>query len=647
MIKPFSLKKILIVMATLSHTFASIQSKNLGQLSLLPGLTARLYNTSLISGDDYDHHPQYLESKQFLTDGGRLLSQTVITSVKADWIKDEKNCMFGLYRDEHDVILELRGYIKAPADGVFDIYAGLVATFDPDGNYIPHFEAGYWIIKNAISLNETANGFICSYEETDDRNYSQMDPETACNDICSPMGSEQFAFFVEDQYYPIVFYTYFSGDVLVNDWIFQVDDDVYPFDEYIYYDPNDDFAANDANLDAGFPEICPQFHKEIFIPQYFVEESAIHVDECPLPSIPSSFLPSSMPSTVSSSVVESSDSASSFSTILSISTPSSSSDLSSSVPPSSIESSSYIVPSSSISSSVTLSSSHESISSVPSDSKQSCTNSQFSSFKSHSSFSSAVSSSSSSISQVSSDNHSIPSSTESKIPPVSISRQSGGSESGTVSDTSTSSHILPNSSLKASPFTSTGGKSIYTANSASSNTVNHIQTSRPIISTSPSNVSSDTSENSDGFSTVIMTTSETDTIATTTCPETEHMRSRYTAHSSLVFSNPQSEPTRSETTIFTTQATPTNGMHKTTVGPGGPTITYSKGARVSEAENSFRSANQTEHAESAVTTDLSTSGVLVSNGLRTTAVVQTFSDKGHLSRYQPLLLGIAILMTFI
>ncbi|KAG0667993.1 hypothetical protein C6P45_005177 [Maudiozyma exigua] len=620
MIKLSFFKIISIVIATQSLSAATIQTENLGKLNLLPGLTARLYNTSLTSGDDYDHHYNYLQEKQFLTDGGQLLSQRVITSVQTNWTKGVNNCMFGFYRDEHDVVLELRGYIKAPADGVFDIYAGLEAVFDPDGNYIPQFEGGYWIIKNAISLNETSNGFICSYD-SNESNYSSMSPEEICKDICSPMGSQEFAIFVKDQYYPVVFYTYFSGEALVNDWVFQVDDNVYPFDENIYYYPNDDFETNDANLDADFPEICPQFHDKVFIPQNFVEENATHLNECPLPPIS----PSELPSFTSSNIPL-------------ISSPDSPSFTYSIVPTSSFK------PSSSASfSALNSSSGTQTLSSTTP--------------------SSISSTSSSSIFHSSNGSSSVPSSLGTQSKSGNISSHSTERGSISTSETTKTSYLLPSDSLKSSSFISPGEKPIYTANKTTSNSQDHTQTDRPIVMTSSLSSKVEVSGISDNISTTVVSKSEIDTLTRITDPETEHNISRYVTYSSLVVSNPESARIRSNTVPLTTQATVINGVTKPTVRQDDTVITYiectrytclqGNGASVSEVEinstgNSFRSANMGIHIEtSAVIADVPTPRLIITGDHSTSAAVQPFSDECYSSTYQPLLLGIAILIAFI
>lgn len=609
-------KTYLVLVSYAFVSSALVQTKNLGQLNLQPGFAARLYTTSLTSPEDFDSRPDYLKNREFLNDG-KLISQNIVTSFDGQWLNCYNNDMFGLFRDESNVILEMRGYFRSPADGIFSITVGMDSVSDVYGNYFSQFTRGYWIIKNSVSLNQTANGFVCSYDSSD-VNYTGIETSYDCLTYCIPPLPESGSVLVtKDQYYPVVFYTYLSGDALSAVWSFQINGYDFPINDFFFYDVNDDFDADDENLNAGFPEACPQFHEEIFSSHVFIEPSTIYTNGCPATST------------------------------------------SSLVPFSSTASSSSVITSSTQSSSFLSSSSSNPIKSITFDSMVSSSESQISSFSSSklSIISSAPSSSNSSVSQSSSDGYSTYSSMHS---------QSTQTISNSTSETSTASDISSFNSIESLSSTSAGREPIYSANNTISDISNsqaHGPTSKPTVMKSSSSVNAAASKNSNDFSTAAVTKSETDTYTTTTCPEAESKKSKNAAYSSLLVGNLQPELTANEAVQLGTQATTTDGVIKITAGPSGRTKTsfectscaylQENDSGISETEisstrNGLSSVNQVEHAESpTVTTYLSNSSLLISNGQSTTAVVQTFSDEGCLSRFQPLLLGIAILMTFL
>lgn len=208
-----------------SYTLVSsalVQTENLGQLDLHPGFAARLYTTSLTSPEDFDSRPDYLKNREFLTDG-QLISQNVITSFEGQWVRCYQNDMFGLFRDQKNVVLEMRGYLKAPDDGIFSVSVGMDSVSDEYGNFKSQFNRGYWIIKNSVSLNQTADGFICSYNSSGVK-YTGIVTDYECLTYCIPPLPEAGSVLVsKDQYYPVVSYSYLGGDSLSALWTFNID----------------------------------------------------------------------------------------------------------------------------------------------------------------------------------------------------------------------------------------------------------------------------------------------------------------------------------------------------------------------------------------------------------------------------------------
>ncbi|KAG0653433.1 hypothetical protein C6P45_003890, partial [Maudiozyma exigua] len=306
MIKLLILKIPLVLVSIFTLTYASIQTENLGHLNLQPGFAVKLYTSSLRGPDDYRRRPQYFKEKDFLKDS-QLIAQNVIDmEIGAFWEPYINNNLFGFAVDPTitNFVVEMRGYIKAPLTGNLSI------SIDINSGFVCHeampsvYEAGYWIVKDSISLNGTSDGFICSYNSSD-VNYKALIFEENCTSYQSCFdGGPSFhtvTTIIKDQYYPVVFYTYISGNYFLNDWALAYGDGSWgEFGNSVYYDPNDDFEAEDVNLNSGFPDACPHFHEEVFTATSFVTMSRTDDYDCPTQT-PPSILASSSSSILASS----------------------------------------------------------------------------------------------------------------------------------------------------------------------------------------------------------------------------------------------------------------------------------------------------------------------------------------------------------
>ena len=349
----------LIFTTTLIFTYVqSAATENLGQLNLLRGLAVRFFQSTLNSSDTFSSRQKYLEKKQYLTDG-MLIGQHIVTSFGENRMIYKNNQMFGFYYDPsyHDMILEFRGYIKAPKSGVPGLSANLAPAQNCDNEYAYQVQTDYWTLTTGLYLNKTDDGYICT-QNSSATMYSLKRSENNVYDTY--MGSTvtmSSEYMIKDQFYPIVMSTRVSRDALYNYWKLIIDGVEYSFNNIVYYDPQDDFITNDANSNAKFPTVCPHFHDETFEAGTFVTPTSIVPNKCPV-STSSSIVSSSKTSAIeSSSTIPSStvESSSEISSSIVSSTVESSSEISSSAVSSMVESSSEI--SSSIVSSTTESSS--------------------------------------------------------------------------------------------------------------------------------------------------------------------------------------------------------------------------------------------------------------------------------------------------
>ena len=620
MIKLLLLKSVLVAVSIFTLTYASVQTKNLGHLNLQPGATVKFYSTSLTGREDYYSRPNYFKNKEFLSDG-ELIGQQIVTSFEIFHVAYGTQFLFDFTTEPtwKNFVFEFRGYLKAPQDGNFWLSQYMESAYTCNGDYGAQFQGSYYIIKEAIYLNDTSDGFVCTYD-SDLKNHKEFTFDEYCppEPFYMQYNSDSFNMsFISNQYYPIVFYTYISGEAL-SSWglslSYETSEVDYPFsyqlENYLYYDPNEDSERDDANLNAQFPDSCPQFHDVTFTTTQFIEPSAIYFDCPPRPT--SSFgLPSEASSIILTSSGESSSSFPSSSSSSSIYVQSSSSELSNSFSYSSYRSS-------------------RSSSYFPSSSNESSISSTSSSLKSSS--------------------NSIYSSIESEV--ESVSSSSPNTKTSFVSESVTSS--FSDTGLKSS-LSSTAGKPIYTANSTVSHSEHTIPTSESTAMASSSSFTSETADGNGILSTATITESEIDTLTTTTCPETEQPPNTGKTNPSL---------TSCEETVLPSQESLSNEVTKTAVGPGGVIVTYTECAGSTalqensfgaSGENSKLSTDTVDNAAPAHSTDMVTvdESALVFGepalySSRSTAVaVQALPDEGRFLTYEPLLLGLSILITFL
>lgn len=623
------LRSVLVVASIFTLSSASVQTQNLGHLNLQPGFALKLYSSSLRGPDDYHLRPEYFKERDFLKDS-KLIAQNVYSEEMITcWMPYMNNVLFNIPVDPTltDFVAEMRGYIKAPLTGNLSISSEFNGGYYCNDDFSRTYQAGYWIIEDSVSLNDTSDGFMCSYNPGD-TNYKAYTFESGCTngDSCSELISNfnytTVTTVVEDQYYPVVFYTYVSGNNIVTQWSLYFSKRYEDFfEQFAYYDPNEDFDADDANLNSGFPNVCPHFHEEVFTATTCVQMTATDNYDCPTPTSSSMISPPSLSSILSSSTIQPSLSHS----VTSIVSESNTSTFPSSSAPSSV----------STPTSITSSSGSSIFSADPSSSISSkVTFSSITKFES-------------------SNSSSIRTSTDSE--PVTESNSSRNTETGSNSDrnSSLSSQAVPSSSISFS-LNSTVVNPIYTANSTISNTQHDIRISKSTAMTSSSNKNPEISNGNDRFSTTSSTESEIDTFTTTTCPEVELPSNTGKINSSF---------TSFEKTAFVSQESVANEVTKTTTERDGSTITYTGCAScTAPQENDFVVSGETtkpnreilDSTAQSFSTDTMTakesalaSDVQVVYSNHTTAEVQVLPGGGHFLKYEPLLLGISILMLFL
>ncbi|KAG0660602.1 hypothetical protein C6P45_001555 [Maudiozyma exigua] len=643
MIKLLSLKNLLFVVSILSVCSASFQTKNLGQLNLLPGFAVKLYTSSLRGPDDYHRRPLYFTEKDFLKDSQLIAQEVYSTGMNTCWNPYEWNYLFEFLVDPtlRDFVVEMRGYIKSPLNGNLSFSTSFYSLYDCNYNLAHVFEAGYWVIKDTVSLNDTSEGFICSYNSSN-KNYKALTFEGSCNNDTCGRDNPPFtplATAVKDQYYPVTFYTYISGNNFYTEWGLMFNGGYLGyFDNFAYYDPNDDFTANDESLDSNFPDACPHFHDEVFTATSFVEMNTRDNDECPKPTSLSSIIrPSSSltPPPPTASAVHSSLSELSYSGTASLS----GSDAS------------------------IITGLSESRSAAPSGSITSRSKSKISSANPSNSISSVVSSNSTNKYQSSGSHNNPASSTESKSVAVNGSSQLTKTTSNSDSEITSFSNSLPRTSL-ASASSSTNGKPIYTANSTISNSQQDMLTSESIDLISSSSATSESSYGSDIVSTAIVTKSKIDTSTSTTCPDADNFSSTVAANPSLSIAKPQTDLTRINGAVLSSRNYVAAEVIKTTTRPDGVTVTYTECAsgsilqenNIVTSEDNSRSYRETpinavqsySMGTTSMKENLLASGAQPTYSNNSTVVtVQVLPDDGQFLKYEPLLLGISILMSFL
>ena len=303
------LLKLLFMIATLtSLTYAEIKTKDLGVLNFKKGLVGRLYKSTLTGSESYNQRIVYLEKMQYLTDG-ELIAQRVITNFRSQRIKNKMNEMFGFYYDPDysELIVELRGYVKAPVSGYPTLSTFIYANIGCDNRYLSQSATHHWVINSGLYLNTTTDGrSICTYNTS----ASTYDDASSGENVrgSTSTGGNIFMntdYWFEGQYYPVLFRSRISGDGFINKWDIQMNNREYSLDELSFYDPQDDFVANDANHLAKFPVNCPQFHAESFADTTYVIPTSIVPNRC-VTSTSSSIITSSSTSSTQSSVITSS-----------------------------------------------------------------------------------------------------------------------------------------------------------------------------------------------------------------------------------------------------------------------------------------------------------------------------------------------------
>ncbi|KAG0653356.1 hypothetical protein C6P45_003917, partial [Maudiozyma exigua] len=276
-----------------------------------------LYNSSLTDDDmfnDYEERVAYLQSQIFQIDG-QLLSQRIITSLDTQRVQYKDNHLFGFYYDPalREVIVEMSGYIKAPATGHVSMPYELSNVLDCNDEFDIQGYTRYWRFSETLYLNEDSGKFNCSLDYSDD-NYTEITDQFICHLECSGTGSEtDFELnVVKDRYYFVNFYTAVFGNAFNSKLTFNVDGVPYNLEDYMYYTPEYTFNLIFDSDDISVDSLCPFAMDEIFIPQVFEEPATIYPDECPTQSSSLSFSPSSTSSEV---LISSSESISSVSSI--------------------------------------------------------------------------------------------------------------------------------------------------------------------------------------------------------------------------------------------------------------------------------------------------------------------------------------------
>ena len=641
----------------------SAATDNLGQLNLLPGLAARYFKSTLVGTENSVVRRTYLGERQYLTDG-TLIAQHVVTQLDQSRIIYKRNKLFEFYYDPsyHDMIVEFRGYIKAPGTGIPTFTVKLNTSYDCDSKIVSQQTTEYWTITSGLYLDKTDDGYLCTQNSSSSMYATPWaDVIGVTNTITRPFEVKQ-AYFIEGKLYPMTLSLRVSKEAYTNFWNVTVGGVKYNLQDLVYYDPQDDFITNDANTNANFPASCPQFHDETFEAETFVEPTSIVPDGCPVTSS------SSIVESSATSDIETSSSELPSSTI-------SSSEIPSSIVSSTIESSSE-VPSSTISSSEIPSSIVSSTDSeVPSSTLSSAVVSSTIEFHSETSISTVssivtasneISSSIVSSSELSSNTISSSMELSSMVSSATATSDALNSLTSSLIESSTTFSSIPSSvvSSQVSPpvspdlsYSKTIGdyssSSEYTQSSDVQSSIPPVITSSSlhsrettILSSKPDNSASktDTVSDSDNDTSIISPTkSETELYTTKTLIQSKSSSSN-TAH------NPQ-------TTIIVTKGKTVTATIKTTV-HNSVTVTYTEcpicTGTIAVDSMIVATTSKNDNQIGSVATNTKSLTILTSSNTipynpqgSTTATVLPFSDGAYIYTYEPLLLSLAFILAFI
>ncbi|KAG0672605.1 hypothetical protein C6P45_000036 [Maudiozyma exigua] len=660
---------------------------NLGQLNLVPGLAARYYKSTLTGAEDSITRRKYVIDKQFLTDG-TMIAQSPITELAQTRIIYKHNKLFGFYYDPsyHDMIVEFSGYLKAPATGVPTFITKVNIALYCNSSRITQQLTDNWSIQTGLYLDETADGYLCTQNASAKMfSSSWLDAPAATDGVTIPK-QLPYAYLIEGKIYPFYISLRVSRDAYSNQWSLKLNNVNYNLDDIVYYDPQDDFVANNAHLSSEFPDACPQFHDEKFVAETFVEPTSIVPDGCPVTSssvIESSSATSDIESStifesssdLPSSIVSSSEITSSIvSSIVTSSTVESTSEVPNTIVSSTVESSSAIS-SSEISSSIVsstvdvtseLPSSVVSSSVIPSDIESSIeqvSSTVVSSIKSTSAESSAIVTSdvSSSVTSDSFESSSI-------IPSITSSVVSSQITSDVSSDISSSEYlqssevpssippVVTSSSIESNDSSMNSVSSTIDTPSSSAYSPTFSSNGEDVTSTHEEEIPSQTDTSTETMGDVSTATHKTTTLIK---PDTETFQA-----TTLTQSEPKSSETDQTlmTTILTISGTSVTATIKTTV-QDSKTVTYtdcpicSDVTMIPTSNPQITTKNDNEMDAIATDTKLlyvsSSSGVLAYNPqdtattATTSATVLPFSDSAYTYTYEPLLLSLAFVLAFL
>lgn len=675
---------LLFMVVMLSSLVAgAIETEDLGVRTFKNGLIGRMYKSTLTGSEEHFQKANYLENMQYLKDG-ELIAQRVITDFTAEFVKNKTNELFGFYYDPDysEIIVELRGYIKAPKAGNPDINIGLWSVRDCDDNHVYQSETDYWVLNGGLYINITDDGHsICTYDTTLPLN-DHTSGYTNTFDTAIGTSSRMNLDWVQGQYYPVVFRSLISADALKNNWNVEMNSMRYYLDSIAFYDPQDDATANDANGLAQFPANCPQYQEDIFTETTFITPTSTVPNGCV--SSTSSIVTSLPTSSAKLSVITSSAASSSESTIVVSSSVVSSSTEPSTVVTSSTEAStvessllgSSSTTSSSIDSTTIISSATKSTSLVSSTGEPMSSTLSISSSVSSSDFSSYIVSSLTAESSFIESNNPVTSSgkvtsivsssqylssSDQPIPSTSSLSESQYSDSKIPSSIVSSIHSsidsVESSSIKSSvtstvttSFTHSGsttvinvsnttGPPVFPTNNIPSSPQSNISTSRTSAIFVPSSFGNSKSHNF--LSTTTLTISGIETDRTTTCPDLDSKLSTGVRYST----DSKTESIKSAETTKSRSQGPTRVVNvKTTLNANGETITYITSGTI-KAGRDIHSSNtiptttkeQVSQRKSGNSMASSTSNVQPHEVYSTTALIQSFSDEGGISTYNSLL----------
>ena len=297
-----------LVTGFVSKVNAAIKSTPMDTLNLLPGMAARFYKTTVNDTFDYITRRNYLKMGTYLKDGTLLGQRAGVTSVDIDRVIYQKNDVLGFYMDpeDHYMLVELRGYFRPTYSGNLHFLQLLSPVGTCENHvYLDQSITNFWTISQKMFINNTEDGTLCINNSSVPSFYAdgKFDVGTGLSTSTSYStggGTTQTGYYYKNMYYPFKILMLIDGDATNTYTEVTITDangghGVSLNRATLFYDPNENLDADDANYNQDYPNNCPALDGEEFVDNFIAPPDPVS-SVCPVSS--SSVVTSSATSTL-------------------------------------------------------------------------------------------------------------------------------------------------------------------------------------------------------------------------------------------------------------------------------------------------------------------------------------------------------------